>query len=850
MHPIPTHAQAAAHSRALTGARLALIALLGLFVSGASAQDAPADPPANPPAEVPMDWGNQSDPRPERPARRAGEAPATPPSSDAPAEEAEPSVSFGIFSEPVQLNTLIDFVGQTLGINIVVKGAPSGEIVFNAPVSVPRSKLLDLLDAMLEQYGFTIVSEQTTGFYLVQPVADVRPSVGGSRASVRIIPTPNIKPSQLVGPLTTVLGASGSTGASVQAVDELGVVIVTAPSRDIARVEALVEELRRVDAQQQYIRLELAHIAAPVALERAIGLVGGGAPSASGIGALQQQMQRGQRGEQITPGAATTGGSFSNLADRITVDPQGNALIFRGTPDEITRVRSIMAQIDVPNTLQPRSFYAGSSAPQIAQMAQNRGLGQVIEVDTTNQSNEFNQFQFFAQQQRLASGQQDPSNASQGGPVMVVDAAKGNIIYYGTPEQHQQMENLMRELRTDDERVVIRNYVLNHSDAEVVADLITGLITGQRQTGDAPLLPTNRGTNSRTGAQTRVFNQADPGGSGDEVSASFDPDVVVVLPNIENNQVIVQAPLRQQEEIAKLIERLDRRRAQVYIQAMIVSVADDEDFTLAFESQYLSGEFGIGTNFGLSEIGNTTEFTDARVVNPGLAGLTSAIIKSDYVPLIINASQTNSNVRIVSSPQLLVNDNEEAEIVSVEEQPFSTTTIGQTTDQTNFSGFEQAGTTLRVTPSISEGGFLRLDYFVELSNFTRSTGIGNNPPPRNTRTVTGRATIPSDATIVVGGLTVEDVRNTVAKVPFIGDIPLLGELFKRTDKIDNKAKLYVFLTPRIMTDPNFNDLKLLTQGPQSAMSVTPDAPPLQAEPIRSSLPNRSGVPELAPAAID
>ena len=76
MHPIPTHAKAAAHSRALTGARLALIALLGLFVSGASAQDAPADPPSNPPAEVPMDWGNQSDPRPERPARRAGEAPA------------------------------------------------------------------------------------------------------------------------------------------------------------------------------------------------------------------------------------------------------------------------------------------------------------------------------------------------------------------------------------------------------------------------------------------------------------------------------------------------------------------------------------------------------------------------------------------------------------------------------------------------------------------------------------------------------------------------------------------------------------------------------------------------------
>lgn len=851
MQPIPTQAHAPARTRAFAGTRLTLLALLGIAAAGASAQDAPADPPANPPAEVPMDWGNDPAPRPERPALRPGQVPAAQPASD-PAPAAEPTVSFGIFSEPVQLSTLVDFVGQTLGINIVVKGAPTGEIVFNAPVEVPRSKLLDLLDAMLEQYGFTIVSDATTGFYIVQPVTDVRPSVGGSRASVRIIPTPNIKPSQLVGPLTTVLGATGSTGASVQGVDELGVVIVTAPARDIARVEALLDELRRVDAQQRYIRLELAHIAAPVALERAIGLVGGGAPTTGGIGALQQQFQRGQPREQGNQTPASTGGSFSNLADRITVDPQGNALIFRGTPDEITRVQSIMAQIDVPNTLQPRSFYAGSSAPQIAQMAQNRGLGQVIEVDTSNQSNEFNPNQFFIQQQRALSGQQDPSNTNQGGPVMVVDAAKGNIIYYGTPEQHEQMANLMRELRTDDERIVIRSYVLNHSDAETVADLITGLITGQRQTGDAPLLPTNRANNTRTPAQTRIFNPADPGGSGDEVSASFDPDIVVVLPNIENNQVVVQAPMRQQEEIAKLIERLDRRRAQVYLQAVIVSVSDDENFTLAFESQYLRGEFGIGTNFGLSGTGG--DFTDPSAVSPSLAGLTAAIIKSDYVPLIINASQTNTDSRILSMPQLLVNDNEESEIVSLSEEPYSEITNTDGNDPLQgFGGFAEAGTTLRVTPSISDGGFLRLSYFVELSNFTEAGGSNGNPPPRDRNTVSGAVTIPSDATIVIGGITVDNVRNTIAKVPFIGDIPLVGELFKRTNKVNTKARLYVFLTPRIMTDPNFNDLKLLTQGPQSEMAIDLDAPDLQAERIRSALPGRSsgsGAPELTPAEID
>ena len=241
----------------------------------------------------------------------------------------------GIFSEPVQLTTLIDFVGDILRLNIVVKGSPTGEIVFNAPVSVPESKLLDLLDAMLEQYGFTVTSESDTGFYIVQPITDVRPSVGGARSSVRIIPTPNIKPSQLVAPLTAVLGTGSGGTNTVQPVDELGVIIVSAPSRDIARVEAMVAELMRIDAMQQFIRFELRHIAAPAALSRAVGLVAGSGTASVATNNNQisgrniRELQAAQQG-----GAVPTGGTFSNLADRMTIDPQGNALIFRGTEVE------------------------------------------------------------------------------------------------------------------------------------------------------------------------------------------------------------------------------------------------------------------------------------------------------------------------------------------------------------------------------------------------------------------------------------------------------------------------------------------------------------------------------------
>lgn len=839
--------------------RAAAVALaVGSMPALAQTSEPESEPQTQP--EVFLDWGEDRPQRPVvRPANRSAEDDAAPVEPRRggrvlPRDLPEPTVSFGQFSEPMQLDTLIDFVGAALDLNIVVKGTPAGEVVFNAPVDVPESKLLDLLDAMLEQFNFTITHEPDTGFYIVQPITDVRPTVGGDRSSVRIIPTPNIKPSQIAGILGTVVSGAGSNAGVVQAVDELGVLIVTAPTRDIERVESMVAELMRIDAEQQYIRLELQHIAAPAALERAIGLVGSSAGGSSGGLAGQLANLNNRRGGEGAGGAvtSTTGQTFSNLADRITVDPQGNALIFRGTGDEIARVRAILAVIDVPNKLQPKEYFAGSAAALIADIATKRGLGEIVQVDSTQQStggNNLNQLVRSGQLNQLGSNSQD--DGSVGGPVMVVDVTKGRIIYYGTDEQQQQLAELMEELGTEDERVVLRNYVLNHSDAETVADLITGIITGQRQTGDAPLLPTQGGFSNQGVNRANAIIQTLTGGTGDDVSAAFDPEVVVVIPDPDNNQVIVKAPVKQQEELEKLIERLDRRRAQVYIQALIVSVADNEDYTLAFESQFLSGDFGVNTNFGLGSFDTGSGFTDSKTVSTSLGGLTSAIIKSEYIPLIINATQTNTDVRILSAPQLLVNDNEESEIVSIEEQPFSTTNVGQTTDTTTFGGFAEAGTTLRVTPSISDGGFLRLEYYVELSNFTSATGTDGNPPPRNTRRVDGLATIPSDATIVVGGLTVDDIRDTIVKVPFIGDIPLIGELFKRTNKINNSAKLYVFLTPRIMTDPNFNDLKLLTQGPQAQVDVESDAPDLEPEVIRS-LPsnNASDAPSLSPASID
>lgn len=841
----------------LTLTALAVIALAALPGLGQDARNAETGEGNEP--DVLLDWGDEqprNNANPRRPSRIA-----PPP--------AEPTVAIPSLAEPMELTTLIDFVGATLNLNIVVKGTPTGQVVFNAPVEVPKSKLLDLLDAMLEQYSYTITLEGATGFYVVQPITDVRPSLGGERASVRIIPTPNIKPSQIASTLSAVLSApSGASGggnavgagsSSIQAVDELGVLIVNAPSRQIAEVEKMVAELMRIDSEQQFIRLELDHIAAPAALERAVGLVGAANAQSGGGGvAAQLALQNRREGGGNQLAGVGGAGTFSNLADRMTVDPQGNALIFRGTPDEIERVKRVLALIDVPNKLEPKSYFAGSAAAQIADIASRSGFGQVIQVENqlNNQTGNINQFLRQGQNQ-LGTNFGSDSSSTIGGPVMVVDTATGRIIYYGTPQQQKQLATLMDELRTEDERVVVRTYVLNHSDAVTVADLINAVITGEQQTGDSPLLPTQTGNRNTFGArnnQAGLLGFAGAGG-GDDVSGAFDPDVVTVTAAEETNMIIINAPIRQQEELERLIAILDRRRAQVYIEAQIVSISDDEDFTLAFESQFLSGDFGISSNFGLGSLPNG--FDAPRVVSAGLGGLTGAIIPSDFVPLIINATQSNTNARVLSSPQLLVNDNEESSIVSISEEPFTeiTQTDGVEPLQ-GFGGFAEAGTQLTVTPSISDGGFLRLEYSIELSAFTEAVGVDGSPPPRDRNEINGAVTVPSDSTIVIGGITVNATTNTVAKIPLLGDVPLLGELFKRTDKIDTRSKLYVFLTPRIMTDANFNDLKLLTSGPQADMSIDGVAPPLEPVQIRTIAPDDAGFAEsvddlsLSPESIE
>ena len=729
-------------------------------------------------------------------------------------------VVFSATSEPVELIDLVNFVAEELKINVSVKGSISGTVMFNAQQTVPRDRLLPMLEALLDQYNYALTLDPV-GIYRIQPNTEVPRAFEGEFATTKIIGTPNVRPSSLRGVLEPQSGGDPSARSSFAYVDDLGIIVVTDTPRKVRAAEELIGRILAEFARVGYTRIELTHVSATAARDRAIELVGQG----DRLNALNLQ---GGDGQVQIPGQAT---GLDNIADRLTVDPASNALIFRGLEVEAEQVREVLKIIDVPTTLTPREFFAGAAATTIADIASRRGLGEVIKLDdaaATSLDQPF--FVPGNRQQNFQDGSFGQTQALGGGSIMMVDEARGMILYYGTIEQQGQLEKLIDALKTGLDVIEIREYRVRNVQAKDLADLLQALIGGTSAGSSSPLLPGARGDTQDQaaggGALRRLLEAqaAEQGQTIEGFTASSDEAFVTAFE--ATNTVLVKAPVKVQEQFARLIEKLDVRRAQVYIEAQIVAVSNTKDFRLAVEGQLQAGQFQTSTAFGLGSFGTGGAFTDPKLPVTTLSGLTSALIKSEYVPFIINAIQRDTDARILSTPQILVNDNTEASINSIEEQPTSTTTVGQTSDQTTFNGYESAGTSLTVTPSIAEAGYLRLNYEIELSNFV-GAGTGGLPAPKNTRNVASESvTIPTDTTIVVGGITVSDTRKTKIKVPGLGDIPLIGLLFSDNNKVNNESVLYVFITPRILNDRNFADLRLLTRGPQSTAGIDPDLPDL------------------------
>ncbi len=824
--------------------RFSLLVAAGAAValSGATLQarqDA-GDPSGAPPSTPP---GPQPEPAATEPKAQPDKQPPPPPVT--------PGMITFTFTNDVELTLLVNFVRDELGIQIVYAdaGLQGQKVVLTAPVTVPKEKVLQFLTFLLEQKNYTIVRNEL-GIYMVQPSQGV--GAGGVKGDdpfspTQVIPTPGIKPSSL----SSAIQALGTAqGGAVVPLDEIGVLLVTDSPRRTQMIRDLVERLVKEREQVSYQRYEVQHIAASTALDRILALIG---ESGAGPGPLSAAQPtpggKGPAGQgSVQAQAFGASGALSSLGAQLSVDPQSNALLFRGRASDGHFVESLLKIVDVPNSLVSEWYpVAGRTAEAVAAAGAREGLGDVTVYESGQPSTRQPGGLPTPQQQPQRQQSQQTQQQALIGSGFVIYPESGGFMYHGTETQHARVKELVKNLEplTKGEELVYEFYKLKHAKAEDVADIVQNLISGQVPSGNRGNIlgrdlgqgtDRNRSRRDRSNRQNRTTPAADqrqptPGAGGSAQGAIVGDEDTFVLADDKNNQIVVKALQRLQPQFKNLIDKIDLRRPQVYINAQIVAVTSTEEFRLAFETQIVSGQFGVNTNFGLGTIASGG-ITGNKVVNTGLGGLTAAVIKSEYVPIIITALQNNVDTRILATPQLLVDANEAASVSSENVVPTQVSSQSNATTITSVGESARAGTTLSVTPQISESS-VKMDLEITQSSFTGSAAAAGLPPPSQENTITSASvTVPPDSTIVVGGLTLESTAKTIIKVPLLGDIPLVGQLFRDTRNSLQRTTLYVFITPTIMRDPNFADLRLLTQRPlaESNLKASDYIPP--PEPVK------------------
>jgi general secretion pathway protein D len=284
------------------------------------------------------------------------------------------------------------------------------------------------------------------------------------------------------------------------------------------------------------------------------------------------------------------------------------------------------------------------------------------------------------------------------------------------------------------------------------------------------------------------------------------------------NSLVITAPEPLYRQVRALIDQLDTRRAQVYIESMIVEVSGDNAADFGFQWQGLLGRAGdklglvAGTNFATSGSPSIIDINTSAAkgtINLGSGmnlGLLQSINGVVSLGAIAQALQSVANTNIVSTPNLVTLDNEEAKIVVGQNVPFITGQFTNTGTATTspFQTIERkdVGITLRIKPQIGEGGAIRMQLFQEQSSVlaTTAAGTSNAGPSTAKRSVEGTVTVDDGQILVLGGLIEDNVTVSQSKVPLLGDIPFLGALFRSESRERKRTNLMVFLRPVVMRD--------------------------------------------------
>ena len=291
---------------------------------------------------------------------------------------------------------------------------------------------------------------------------------------------------------------------------------------------------------------------------------------------------------------------------------------------------------------------------------------------------------------------------------------------------------------------------------------------------------------------------------------------VRIVPIVRQNALAVLAPQSFLEPMVELIESFDRPRRQVLLSATVVEVDITDQLNFGFKyGQQASASDDVGGQFwggGLADgVGNSFTATVTDFLGELLNGTTTSTLNINTfdVRVIIEALAQVTNTRIIQEPRVFTADNEEAVFFSGKEVPIPTSNTtdlsGGNSLNTQFE-YRDVGVFLNVRPRITQEGTVDLEISLQLSDIIGSTLVGSdtNADIFSRKQVNSHVIVLDGQTVVIGGLLKESERQFKSKIPLLGDIPIIGELFKYTDETMERNELLAFITPSVVQNPDDN----------------------------------------------
>jgi len=507
----------------------------------------------------------------------------------------------------------------------------------------------------------------------------------------------------------------------------------------------------------------------------------------------------------------------------INANPGNNTLVITDYADNLQRIGKIIAAMDTPaagdvEVIPLKYAVAADIAPMIQRLSDGGGAQVAVPG---------------------AAGA-----AALSAPQILVDGRSNSLIVRSpNPARMASIRSLVAKLDVAPQGAATTGNIwvvhLKNADATKLATVLRAAF-GAGTSGAGGGGGSSAGTSS-TPTQTLAANPAGTAGTANTTSAAAAPITPSAGPSTggfiqadpSTNSLIITAPEPLYRQVRTMIDQLDERRAQVYIESLIVEVTGDNAADFGFQWQGLlasnnqNNALVGGTNFGTT--GNLLAITQATLgggtVNPttgggtttpstsGLSlgeGLNIGLIHNFYGTLglaaIARLLQSQTNTNIASTPNLVTLDNEEAKIVVGSNVPFVTGQFTNTGVATTspFQTIERkdVGITLRIRPQIGENGTIRMTIFQEASSLSQQVapGTSNAGPSTNKRSIESNVVVDDGQIIVLGGLIEDRYTDNKTKVPLLGDIPYLGALFRSESRTKTRTNLMVFLRPVVMRD--------------------------------------------------